>query len=181
MTIDARLFRPNPPWFYRVLCDFSELTNLAWSLQSVNACRVAVRCVRGSHSHTFDALFDEVSAALQFPYYFGRNMNALSECLADLSWLPADAYILVVSSASELLSNEGPHDRRALFQLLDGVAAEWATPIADGEQWDRPAIPFHILLQTFPEDEPSTTKFLQEVSIEAPTLHLLPHRPPISE
>lgn len=49
---------------------------------------LTVRTVRGSKMLTEDQLFTEVSAALQFPYYFGENWPAFDECLADLEWLP---------------------------------------------------------------------------------------------
>jgi RNAse (barnase) inhibitor barstar len=43
-----------------------------------------------------DGFYSELAAALQFPDYFGENPAAVAECLTDLSWMPADAYLLVV-------------------------------------------------------------------------------------
>ncbi|MGZ4183049.1 MAG: hypothetical protein ACXVUL_20485 [Solirubrobacteraceae bacterium] len=37
-------------------------------------------------------------------------------------------------------------DRNWDADLVDHVAAEWAKPVAQGEAWDRPAVPFHLLL-----------------------------------
>jgi len=42
---------------------------------------------------TEDGLYDEFAAALQSPHYFGGNGDALSECLADLSWLSAQSFM----------------------------------------------------------------------------------------
>ncbi|MEV4813089.1 barstar family protein [Micromonospora avicenniae] len=48
-------------------------------------------------------VFYEFSDALLFPGYFGWNWDALSECLRDLNWLPAEAYLIVVERAPLLL------------------------------------------------------------------------------
>jgi hypothetical protein len=100
--------------------------------------------VRGHKVRTSQALFDEFGAALQFPDYFGENWDAWDE------WMPAKQYVLVVARALEVLANE----RRAMVQAFaDGLmrAAEaWAEPIERGEYWDRPATPFHVILQVQP-------------------------------
>lgn len=40
-------------------------------------------------------LFDQCAAALAFPQWFGRNWDALADCLADLSWLPGRGHVLL--------------------------------------------------------------------------------------
>ena len=35
--------------------------------------------------------YDAVAAALGFPDWFGHNLDALADCLRDLSWLPGRA------------------------------------------------------------------------------------------
>lgn len=49
-----------------------------------------------------------IAQALDFPDWFGQNLDALYDSLSDLSWLPAGEYVLVVpvnldSSVSEVL------------------------------------------------------------------------------
>jgi RNAse (barnase) inhibitor barstar len=94
---------------------------------------------------TRDGLFDEFASRLQFPDYFGRNWDSFSELLADLSWLGGAAYAIVVEHAERLLDEE-PGQLPQFLDLVDHVAAEWAEPVAQGEPWDRPAVPFHLLL-----------------------------------
>lgn len=94
---------------------------------------------------TRDGLFDEFASRLQFPDYFGRNWDSFSELLADLSWLGGAAYAIVVGHATRLLDEE-PGQLPQFLDLVGHVAAEWAEPVAQGEPWDRPAVPFHLLL-----------------------------------
>lgn len=96
----------------------------------------------------FDTLFDEFATQLAFPSYFGRNFNALKDCLTDLAWLPADGYVLIIRDATLVLAHEGNDDWSALLALLQNVADWWARSIVEEEAWDRAAVPFHIVLQT---------------------------------
>ncbi|MEV0678159.1 barstar family protein [Actinosynnema sp. NPDC050436] len=36
-----------------------------------------------------------IGLALDFPDYYGQNLDALYDCLTDLSWLPAGDHVLV--------------------------------------------------------------------------------------
>lgn len=45
-------------------------------------------------------LFDLVSEAFRFPDYFGRNWDALDECLSDMGWFPAAGYLLVLTGTA---------------------------------------------------------------------------------
>ncbi|RAP59131.1 hypothetical protein BTJ49_00075 [Oleiagrimonas sp. MCCC 1A03011] len=71
------------------------------------------------------ALFDTLAVALAFPSEFGRNWDALVDSLADLSWLPAQGYVLLLDEA-QALHDAHPHDFDMLLDILDEVAASWA-------------------------------------------------------
>jgi RNAse (barnase) inhibitor barstar len=95
---------------------------------------------------TLEGLFQEFGATLELPDYFGFNSAAFDECLADLTWLPGDIYVIVIANAEHLLSNSST-EVSWLVDVLDRICEEWADPIAQGEQWNRPAIPFHVIFQ----------------------------------
>lgn len=40
-----------------------------------------------------------VAAGLKFPDWFGQNWDALADCLADMAWLPADGYVIILEHA----------------------------------------------------------------------------------
>lgn len=82
-----------------------------------------------------DAALARIATALAFPDWFGENFDALEDCLNDLSWLPAQGYLLVFEHA------RGWRDAQAgafatFVDILDAAAAEWA----------RQRVPFWALL-----------------------------------
>lgn len=46
-------------------------------------------------------LLDDFGRALRFPDWVGRNWDALSDALRDLSWLPAEPHVVVWTGASK--------------------------------------------------------------------------------
>jgi RNAse (barnase) inhibitor barstar len=156
MNVDT-LTRTTPPWFFLVACDASSFTNLLLRLRTTLTGGV-VRHLRGSKMRTRDDLFDEISAALQFPYYFGENWDALDECMNDLEWHPGGCHVVGIIDAADVLSAEEDDQLEVFGRLLTSTSEEWATPIAKGEPWDRPAIPFHVLLHCELGTEPAVLK-----------------------
>lgn len=51
---------------------------------------------------TRDQLFDILVERLNFPSYFGRNWDALSECLRDLSWIGRRRVVIVHEGIPDL-------------------------------------------------------------------------------
>lgn len=66
------------------------------------------------------ALLDRISAALQFPGWFGRNWDALEDCLSDLSWSRARGHVLLFENGK--LSAP---DSKMLIEILGAAAARW--------------------------------------------------------
>jgi hypothetical protein len=141
------LLRPSSPWLLGTLGSHSQLTNTLWDMRRNGPLGVAVRFLRGSRMKTTAQLYEEFAAALQFPYYFGHNGPAFDECLADLEWLEASAYILAILDAQDFLVQEQPKELDLFLDSFLRTCEVWSKPIAAGEPWDRPAKPFHVLFQ----------------------------------
>lgn len=85
-----------------------------------------------------DALLDALSAALRFPDYFGRNWNALDECICDLSWLPPGDVALV---HRDLPLADNRASLSIYLSILHDAVGNWGTKgsnliYASPEKWD---------------------------------------------
>jgi hypothetical protein len=78
-------------------------------------------------------MLDALAMTFQFPGYFGRNLDALDECLRDLNWLPADRYGCVIWNSNILLS-QAP---KVALQLIN----QW---LACAQVWAERGVPFHL-------------------------------------
>ncbi|MFD7904109.1 barstar family protein [Kitasatospora sp. NPDC059722] len=93
--------------------------------------------------------FEQFSYALTFPAYFGWNWDALSDCLRDLSWHPADHYLIIVDHTESMLAGN-TEEREILLSILSRAAREWADPLGKP---DGKGVPFKVLLLC--DDEPT--------------------------
>jgi hypothetical protein len=124
----------------------STVADWGWTIAGGRPAFV-VRFLRGRKMRTEQQLFDELAAALQFPYYFGENWDALNECVADLSWLPAEGYLLVITDGAQILADSSETEWEIFVRQMNDAGHEWSEPSGEGEGWARPATPFHVVLQ----------------------------------
>ncbi|HSZ31007.1 MAG TPA: barstar family protein [Pseudonocardiaceae bacterium] len=68
-----------------------------------------------------DAL-DAIGVALNFPAWYGRNLDALYDCLVDLSWQGAGEHVLVWAGHRQFEVAD-PDGYRAVLAVLDDAAA----------------------------------------------------------
>ena len=113
-----------------------------------------------------EGLFRELAAVFQFPDYFGKNYNALDECITDLDWLPAEGYVFVIKNSARLMIEESDDDLEGLLYFLDKAGKEWATPVKEGEWWDREVLPFHTILQMSEDETPGFQSRLEHPCFE---------------
>jgi RNAse (barnase) inhibitor barstar len=90
---------------------------------------------------------DRIAAALQFPEWFGANFDALADSLSDLSWLPADGYVLLLEHADDWRWADDDNFA-SLLDILNEAAVRW------GEC----GVPFWALLP-LPEEQLSKLAF----------------------
>jgi RNAse (barnase) inhibitor barstar len=69
-------------------------------------------------------LMRRFAQAFDIPDGFGHNWDALADSLGDLSWLPAEGYVLgVVRAAGLRLAS--PDDYASLVSVLEGASLDW--------------------------------------------------------
>ena len=66
-----------------------------------------------------------IAQALQFPDWVGDNWDALADAINDLSWLPANGYLLLLEHASAWRECTG-EDVDVLLDILNEAAFRWA-------------------------------------------------------
>ncbi|MDF0642770.1 MAG: barstar family protein [Nitrospira sp.] len=101
----------------------------------------SLQVLRGAKCRTGAGLFQEFARTLKFPDYFGHNWDALEECLADLEWLPAKGYVLAVTEAEQVLTQE-EEDYSTFLEVLSDAGEAWAT----GQAGSGSRRPFHVIL-----------------------------------
>lgn len=81
-----------------------------------------VAWLEGSEVPDKAALMDAVAAALRFPSYFGRNWDALLDCLRSLpEFNPAGGYVLAIKDSASFLS-ASRQDREDFLDVANTAA-----------------------------------------------------------
>jgi hypothetical protein len=112
----------------------------ASAIAALRAAGLAVFELDGTLLTSQDRLFDALAATLAFPF-FGRNWDALNDCLRDLSWVEAKGHVLVIRDARVLW--------RADLASAAGLVELW---LFCAESWASHRVPFHLVFQ-IPVDE----------------------------
>ncbi len=71
-----------------------------------------------------DAFLEVVGQALRFPEWYGRNWDALADCLTDLSWMAADGYVIVLEH-SDAFAQAAPADFAMALSIFQDAADTW--------------------------------------------------------
>jgi RNAse (barnase) inhibitor barstar len=98
-------------------------------------------------------LLEALARAGRFPDYFGRNWDALSDCLRDLQWI-SEKHIVIVHGDVPLRSN--PKECKIYLDILREAIDDWARtagPLANAV--GLPVLSDHALRVLFPRSERS--------------------------
>ncbi len=93
--------------------------NGVYSLDRAQVCIVDVHAAK-----TKKDLLDACSKGLQLPAHFGKNWDALSDCLLDDEWAIAPGYLVIVKGAREAAKACG-EDFVTLQEIFEETAETW--------------------------------------------------------
>jgi RNAse (barnase) inhibitor barstar len=123
-----------------------------------------LRVIKGAKCQTTAGLLTEFARALDFPDYFGHNLDALEECLADLEWLPAKGYTLLITDAAKVLPDD-EEEYETFLEILRDAGEAWGNGQAG--MGARRATPFHVLFAVSEREKVERAHWgMKEITIE---------------
>lgn len=131
------------PWVVRCVGLYDEVL-----LKIKSGATDAIQLIEldGGRMQSSADFYTEVSSKLKLPDYFGRNLNALDECVTDLEWVDGKSPVVIVIRNADLML-KGERDLfEGFIDVMTSAGEELASPVQDGNEWDRPAVPFHTVL-----------------------------------
>ncbi|WP_456442075.1 barstar family protein [Psychroserpens sp.] len=88
----------------------------------------------------------EIGRAFNFPDYYGENLDALDECLNDLSWIKLDSYLLIINNFDKFLSSEKDELKLDFIDLFNETSNSWLNvPNYEGESEHRKKSKFMVI------------------------------------
>jgi RNAse (barnase) inhibitor barstar len=67
---------------------------------------------------------DYCAKILDFPYYFGRNWDALEDCLKDMEWIKAKGFVILYEQFGEFAENS-PDEFDQALDIFKEVSEYW--------------------------------------------------------
>lgn len=104
-------------------------------LAAAASCGFAVRRANLGQAIDRNALLGVFASAFAFPQWFGHNWDALADCLGDLSWLPAQGYLLLIEGTAAFRFRH----EADLATALDILASA-------SDAWREVGVPFWVLI-----------------------------------
>jgi RNAse (barnase) inhibitor barstar len=65
-----------------------------------------------------------IAKTLKFPDWFGHNFDALADCLADMSWKPAEGYLVLLEHCDGI-HGKAEEDFVSTLQIFEQAASDW--------------------------------------------------------
>lgn len=78
--------------------------------------------LRGARNR--DEALEIIGRSLGFPEWFGHNWDALTDCLLDMGWRPAEGYVVILDHCDGLHAR-AEADFVTLLQVFQNAANEW--------------------------------------------------------
>jgi len=71
-----------------------------------------------------ETFLSKAAEAMQFPTYFGANWDAFDECITDLTWCPAERYVIFYDDA-DIFAQAEPTQYQIALDILNSAKEYW--------------------------------------------------------
>ena len=98
--------------------------------------------ILGEHCELEYTFYNEISVKLQFPYYFGRNFDALEECINDFEWfedvdnIHYNRFLIYIKNPEKILNTVIEKQRKIFFDIIQRIENEKVIIIFDEKDFN---------------------------------------------
>ena len=138
---------------YLLPLPLADLAQLETGLRAAHP-HAVIRRIEGERCRTTRDFFRTIAVALDFPDPH-ISWNILNERLFDLTWLPADAYLLLIDNADHFLAEDHSSNLHILLDIFNNLHRY---PPTSGVRW----VPRKLLLHSVPDALPALMGRLNE-------------------
>ncbi len=78
----------------------------------------------GQKINSKETFLKQVAEAMEFPTYFGANWDAFDECITDLTWCPAERYVILYDHA-DIFAQADPTQYQIALDILNSAKEYW--------------------------------------------------------
>ncbi len=78
--------------------------------------------IDGAKTKTLKRFYRKIAKKLNFPDYVSRNLDALTDALCDLTWLPEPAVQLYIKNPEAFLSKESEETKNVILEIFAEAA-----------------------------------------------------------
>jgi RNAse (barnase) inhibitor barstar len=115
--------------------------------------------IDGAQATSLKSFYEQLARTLDFPDYFGHNLDSLDELLNDLQWLNEEKIVIFIANSGDWLSHEKSDEKLGtLLDLFEATAEDWKW-LDEEEDISRKEL--RILF----EDSPRMRRILEEQEI----------------
>ncbi|HCQ20107.1 MAG TPA: barnase inhibitor [Anabaena sp. UBA12330] len=78
----------------------------------------------GKKINSKQTFLKQAAEAMEFPKYFGNNWDAFDECITDLTWCPAQRYVILYDYA-DIFAQAEPTQYQIALDILNSAKEYW--------------------------------------------------------
>ncbi|MFM6908074.1 MAG: barstar family protein, partial [Dolichospermum sp.] len=101
--------------------DSENFTNLFPHHKSMNQ---KVFHLNGKKINNKQTFLTQAAEAMEFPTYFGHNWDAFDECITDLTWCPAQRYVILYDHA-DIFAQAEPTQYQIALDIFNSAKEYW--------------------------------------------------------